>query len=42
MSLIRQKNDWATFWAIFHKLIWSPWQQFSGFIPTTFASDLVG
>jgi hypothetical protein len=23
-----QKMGWATFWAIFHKLIWSPWMAF--------------
>jgi hypothetical protein len=23
--LILTKMDWATFWAIFHKRIWSPW-----------------
>jgi hypothetical protein len=25
-SLILIKNGWATFWAIFPKLIWSPWR----------------
>jgi hypothetical protein len=34
-TFILQKMVWATFWAIFHKLIWSPWYNWRSLIKQT-------